>query len=226
MPAIFFEVGAIFPFNFPAWSLFFELVANALWFFLKPRLGKNGLMAMCAAGAVLLILWVLHSGSINAGADQKTLIGGFPRVIYSFFAGIVTYRFWRSTSLHISAPVWVVVVAILAIFTVPLPRLEFDLFATLVLFPGIVLVGAMNEPTRVFAPACAQLGTLSYAIYVLHWPIYLLVFYVVERRHLFGLLHLVHPSLLSTPVTLVGIVALAWVLDRSYDIPVRRWLGR
>jgi peptidoglycan/LPS O-acetylase OafA/YrhL len=230
MPPIISEQGSLYPFDGPAWSLFFELAVNALWFSLKPRLTNRRLIVMCAFGAVLLVASIIYYGSIGGGSNWATFLGGFCRAIYSFFAGIAVYRFWRSTSVRIRAPIWLIAVALLAIFAAPLPRAPFDMLCTLILFPAIVLAGAMCEPLKWLASTCIQMGALSYAVYVLHVPLYAMALFAVEKRHLFAsptwTIVTAHPSILTTPITVASVIALAWLLDRYYDIPVRRWLSR
>lgn len=214
----------IYPFNAPSWSLFFELAVNALWFAVKPRLAASKFIFILAIGLVLLVGAGLFYGSLNVGTIKSTFSGGVCRVIYSFFAGAAVFRFWRSTSFRVRLPSWIIVGLLLAVFAMPFWRAQFDIIAALVIFPALVFLGACAEPPKWAEGISAELGTVSYAIYVLHSPVVVFVSVLVLAQP--AIKALAHPGFISTPITWVALGLLVWGADRYYDVPVRRWLSR
>jgi peptidoglycan/LPS O-acetylase OafA/YrhL len=189
----------------------------------------NGLLiAVLASGTVLLFVALIFYRSIEVGPNWTTFPGGFCRVVYSFFVGVAVYRFWLSTSFRLRTHMWLVVIALLAVFAAPFSPVSFPMLAVLILFPAIVFVGACSEPPKWADPICAQLGATSYAVYALHIPLLSLVIFAVEKRQLFASPNWViantHPSILTSPLTVSSVLILAWFLDRYYDAPVRTWL--
>jgi peptidoglycan/LPS O-acetylase OafA/YrhL len=84
--------ATIFPLNGPAWSIFFELVANVAYAAMAPRLTRKTLIATIMAAAVLMALCTAVFNTMDMGWVWSAFIGGFPRVFYSFFAGVLIYR--------------------------------------------------------------------------------------------------------------------------------------
>jgi Acyltransferase family len=84
-----------FPLNFPAWSLFFELVINYVFALLLPRLTNRLLAGVILIGLPMLIATGLYFGDLTPGWSFSNFWGGGGRVVYSFFAGVAAYRVWR-----------------------------------------------------------------------------------------------------------------------------------
>jgi peptidoglycan/LPS O-acetylase OafA/YrhL len=88
----------VFPFNPPAWSLFFELAGNIAYAsflrFLTWRV-LTAIMVVSALGlAALLLFGPEHD--LHVGWTTENLSGGFCRVGYSFSAGVLLYRLFES----------------------------------------------------------------------------------------------------------------------------------
>jgi peptidoglycan/LPS O-acetylase OafA/YrhL len=93
----------------------------------------------------------------------------------------------------------------------------------MLVFPAMIVIGASNQPAGRSVAIFAFLGTTSYAIYVLHEPV-------------FHLLHTASIKFLHNDLTgfapwlgfvyVAGLLALCWLVDKYFDIPVRRWLTR
>src|ERR1700723_3050715 len=86
----------IFPLNGPAWSLFFELFANLIfWFGIRFRLA--GRFALLLIASTSLILLSFARGPLSdVGAFTGSFTPGFARVGFSFVMGLVTYRVYKS----------------------------------------------------------------------------------------------------------------------------------
>lgn len=183
----------LYPANTALWSVAFEMLAS-LGFALLYRFGfRVGLALWVSSGLAFLIF--AGSGR-NLGATWATLAPGLLRTAFSFTTGIGLYHlFGRINRRWDSRWGWALALAPVAVGFFPL-----DIIAVFVLFPALVLAGAMIEvPDR---RAASWMGGLSYPLYAIHQPI------VVA----FGWL--------SVPFVVFG----AWALDRFYDRPARGWL--
>jgi peptidoglycan/LPS O-acetylase OafA/YrhL len=214
----------LYPLNPPAWSLFFELVANVAWFAARRVLvGKIAPRALIGC-AGLMIVSVVVFGSVSTGAYWQNFVGGFARVAFSFLAGVLTYRLWRTSAASLRVPGWLPVGLLLAVLCAPLPRHLIDPPMVLLVVPPVVFLGACCEPRGALAATVSRaLGDASYAVYAIHYPIVLLVDRLVSAPLLAGPFA-AHRSFVTTPLTVAIVVLLALWLDRVYDRPVRRWL--
>jgi peptidoglycan/LPS O-acetylase OafA/YrhL len=156
--------GPFFAFNFPAWSLFFELVANALYARIVLRL-SNRWLALIAASC--LVIAAICFGSLDVGHRWDNVAGGFLRVGFGFFAGVLTYRLWRVAPWRPALPAWCVAMLLILILDGGESAHRYDFVAAL-LFPLIVFCGASREPSRRFRPLFLWLGAISYALYITH----------------------------------------------------------
>ncbi len=100
----------------------------------------------------------------------------------------------------------------------------YDLGAVLILFPMIVVLAARSEPRSLgLKKICVFLGAISYAIYVLHVPIFILVTIASKK---IGLHDLADFAPFSGVLLLLVLVCFARIADRVYDQAMRRWLGQ
>lgn len=223
-----------FPLNNPAWSLFYEMVANLVYALLIKVRAAGSIVMGCIAGLsfALLTSSVLHGGTLDLGNTRDTLGLGFARVAFSFAMGVLIFRLYRSTvhkGAEGSSP-WIgpaiVTVGVVGILTSPFSAMSsgvFRLVAIGIFFPALVYFGAMARLPHRFARVSSALGELSYPLYLLHWP---LVTPLLARRvqHLFA----AHPPLVPvTVLLLVTVLAIAsWWIGEHVDLPIRRLLSK
>ena len=98
----------------------------------------------------------------------------------------------------------------------------YDSVLVLFLFPLLVYMGASGKTTdNITKRLCRLLGDISYPLYMIHYP-FMYLFYAWVWKH--------DPALTlaeTWPVALLlffGNIALAYLVMKFYDIPVRRWL--
>ncbi len=220
------------PLNGPAWSLFFEYIANILYALGLRRLSKKALgFFVFAAGCFLLQYLVLGPrGDVIGGwsVTPKELHVGFARLLYPFFAGMLLMRLGKR--IHVKGAF--ALCSLLLVVSLAVPRIGgaahlwanglYDGFCIIVLFPIIVAMGAGESITGGFSlRLCRFLGGISYPLYITHYPlIYIYTVWVVQNRMppargiFWGIL------LLITAVTV------AYACLRFYDEPLRAWLNR
>ncbi|KCZ96818.1 acyltransferase family protein, partial [Hyphomonas oceanitis] len=218
--------NAPFPFDAPAWSLFFELIANLLLacfaFLRRPR----SLLLFLPIAAISLIYFTLQSNTFDMGWNYETFPGGAARLAYGFFIGVLIYNIWvRGYRWHLPA-----VAAFVLLFFVATgaalfdgtARLAWDLSMQLLCIPLIVALAANASASGNFARLCSVLGDLSYGIYMLHIPI--LVALRLTTNHIFGENQISGLAMTLMVATLATIAAA--IVHHAYDLPLRAKLTR
>lgn len=104
-------------------------------------------------------------------------------------------------------------------------RAWYELGLVLVAFPLVLVVGCRSEPGPLARRWFHALGLASYAVYVLHQPAGALFGRLLQRG---AHLDLDDPAVAQAGLAVfaVGLLGAAWAIDRWFDVPVRRWLGR
>jgi peptidoglycan/LPS O-acetylase OafA/YrhL len=212
----------LYPFNGPAWSLFFELVANLVYGLVARFLTWKVFAIALPIVAALVAFTVMRSDTVGPGWLWPHFDAGLARVLYCFFAGVMIYRL-RSVIRLPAIPAWTAVVALLAIFAVPAVgewRKAYDAFAAIALMPLLVMFASGAKVNGAVARACATLGLLSYGVYALHVPVMTLINFGL------GAAGVTLPYGFMLVLLVAGVSALAaWVAHHVYDMPVRRWLS-
>ena len=204
----------------PAWSLFFELwVANLLFALFWRQLRGAGLAAVIVASMAALVVATLHHGSLDVGPVWHTFLGGFPRVLFSFFLGVALRR-WavRLPALRLPSPV--LLVATVATFFVPVARgwePVFELACVALVYPVLIYAGAGATETR---PRLAKLlGDASYALYLIHMPLLDMLEKSMRRVG-------IAPNQAAAALFVIVAVVCAVLIDAVYDRRARRLLDR
>lgn len=221
-----------FPYDHPAWSLFFELAVNIFYAFIVIKLSKRrliGLIGIAGAGLLSSLVLLHHRNIIDLGWSHTTFFCGFFRTGLSFFLGVMIYRIYLAKPLpfitrHSGIFSTLIVIAVTAILVVPLPARFGALFYVLsvfIFFPTLIYAGLAVEPGKLTLPVWKFLGDVSYAVYTFHVPIYILLSSVLI-------------SALGLSITgdapwlgfgfLAAVISLAVVLDRVYDQPMQKFL--
>ena len=214
-----FDVGGpqIFPLNGPQFSLFLELIVNAVWSISSRSFGLLFSLIVCLVSIGGLAV-------VGIGGDETaTFWSGFPRVGASFFLGVLIYRYQAKILPGASLrPVFFISTAMMiAAFYYPnkLPHVV-ELSWILLVSPLVVISAARTKLTERWQALALLAGALSYPIYVLHYPIF---------RWLNGIYqigNLPQKPLIEYPLLLAGIIFASFVLFRYFDEPVRAALGR
>jgi peptidoglycan/LPS O-acetylase OafA/YrhL len=220
------------PLNGPAWSLFFEYIANILYAVVIRRFSKTLLAVFVFLSAYLLIHYTVtgpQGDLIGGWSFNKTQLNiGFTRLLYPFFAGMLLCRLGKL--IRIKGAFAVCTLLLLVIFAVP--RIGgaahlwenglYESFCIILLFPLIVSIGAGGSLTgKRSIKVCNWLAGISYPLYITHYPlIYLYIAWVTNNKV---------PAQRGLPVGLLlfGVaVSIAYACLKFYDEPVRDWLKR
>jgi peptidoglycan/LPS O-acetylase OafA/YrhL len=219
---------SIFPLNFPAWTLFCELVVNLAYILVWRRLNAKLLAIFVILGGAALIATVLAFGTMNLGSNFSYSIVAMARAWFGFFIGVAIYRGSvrkRETALPRTWGAVALIAIAVPVFFVPLqdwwaPYVEVALVCFL--SPAMVYIAHRIEPPRAIGTTFLWLGGISYAVYMLHWPIYIATLRALRK------LDLKEADLAPCggAALLVAVVVIAAIAERYYDQPVRAWLNR
>jgi peptidoglycan/LPS O-acetylase OafA/YrhL len=210
-----------FPTNGPSWSLFFELIVNALYASCARWLTRGVVVFILFASFIWLAVCAVEFGGLGRlGHEFPTLLGGAPRTLFSFFAGTAVYAIHKRTP-HVALPYPTILLGclLIAIFSPnrdAVNSIYYDLACVAFVFPCIVLLGAMSGDSQ--NGSARLLGELSYPIYILHVP---LLYWFEETANRLNT-PLNFPALVSAAAFCVAFAALAW---KFFDQPVRKLLS-
>lgn len=222
--------GYVFPLNPPAWTLLLEVVVSLCFGASRIlRTPATLLPGVLVAAAGLAAIAVAHPGAAGDGALDAGFVWGTAdvgalRVAYGFFAGVLLRLVWRRLPAAPRVPAWLLAgLVALALAAPPLPaaQLLFDLGAVFVVFPVLIWLGAVNPPGPRLAPAMAWVGAISYAVYVLQFPLYSIGGPFLAKT---GIAAFVGAPVLLGLAQVAVVVAVSAVLTAKFDVPVRRTL--
>lgn len=220
------------PLDGPAWSLFFEYIANILYaLFIRKFSNKLLSVFVFIFGCAFIQLSVFGpNGDVIGGwsLEPSQLRIGFTRLLYPFFAGLLLSRICKPG--HIKhAFFWC---SLLLVIILSVPRIGgsnhlwmnglYVAFSVIFLFPLIVYLGASGKVVgKLPSKICEFLGNISFPIYIIHYPfIYLFTAWVSNKN-----ISLTQ-SLPVALLVLLASIALAYACLKLYDIPVRKWLTK
>jgi peptidoglycan/LPS O-acetylase OafA/YrhL len=211
----------IYPLNGPAWSLFYEYVANALY-----ALGV--LVALSACALIYLAVFGPRGDLIGGWAlDASGIQIGMSRVMFPFFAGVLLMRLGG----RIRVPYAFAVSSALLIVALCLPRFGgtdhlwlnglYEAGCVIVLFPLIVAIGAGDRGAAGPSVRLARFfGALSYPLYITHYAlIYIFTGWAVDRK-----IPAPQGAVMGIGV-FIATVVIAYACLKLYDEPVRRKLA-
>lgn len=211
----------LFGFNAPAWSLFWEYIANVLYGIVLCRVKRRYLLLLLVPAAAGICLVIYRSGSLLGGWSGETFWDGLARVSYSFLAGLFIYRSGWILMNRLGFPILAVLLTVA--FVVPFGKwnLLSESLIVLFYFPFLIIMGAGTRPEGWIRRLCNFLGQLSYPLYMTHyWLIWIFGDYYTSHRPAGS--ELVYIVMAALCVQLV----LAYVVMKLYDSPIRRALSK
>jgi peptidoglycan/LPS O-acetylase OafA/YrhL len=211
----------LFSLNAPAWSLFWEYVANVVFALALYRV-KRGVLAVLTVVAAVLLCWVgYRAGNLAGGWSARNFWDGGARVAFSFMAGLLVYRMgWRlRTRLSFGA------LSVLLLLALVMPYAHGgwirEVAVIVVYFPLLVALGAGATISPKVERLCRFSGDLSYPLYMTHYSaIWIWGDFAEKHKLATG-----GPALaLDVTCGVVTMVAFACLVMVAYDKPMRAYL--
>ena len=216
------------PLNGPAWSLYYEYIANILYALVVRRFSKTLLwiFVVLAACATTHHLLTTPMGDMVGGwaLNLEQQKNGLIRLLYPFFGGLLLFRMgWIMPRIKHAF----LYSSLLIVLVLSLPRIGgeenvwanglYEALCIIFIFPLIVSIGAGGRLTgKHSSRICKFLGDISYPIYITHYPIVYVYTAWVSRND--ATMAEGAPYML---LVFVAAVALAYACLRLYDLPLR-----
>lgn len=211
----------LFGLNAPAWSLFWEYVANVVYALILHRLSRRYLVVLLVLAATVLSMVSYQAGNLMGGWGGDNFWDGGVRIAYSFLAGLLIYR----SGWIIKNRLGFLGLAVLLSAALLMPVLAWNSYieTTVVLFyfPLLVSLGAGATLSSSLRGLCVLLGKISYPLYMTHYAVIWMFGYYYQSYHP------TCPQLIT--IIVVGtllLIGFAYLVMRYVDIPVRRYLYR
>ena len=221
----------MFPLNGPAWSLFFEYIANILHVFVLRKM-SNRVLGFCVFLAAIALYHTAifgKSGDLIGGwsLEPEQLRMGFTRLLFPYMAGMLLRRAIKVRS----GKNTFLLTTVLLILVLSTPRIGgrealwanglYEALVISVVFPLIIYAGAIGEvKSKVGQKICTFLGDISYPLYITHFP-FICIYYAWVSNNNISLEEGAGVGI----ALMIGTIFLAYASLKLYDIPVRRWLA-
>ena len=209
----------LFSFNAPAWSLFWEYVANIVYGFALYKAGRNILLLLTFLAAVAICFVAYRSGNLLGGWSGPTFWDGSARISYSFLAGLLIYR--SNWMIKNKLGFFGLAILLFLAFIMPANKWNFisEPLVVLIYFPLLVALGAGAILTPGLKKLCVFSGNISYPLYMSHYA-FLWMYGNYYLSHKPGTAQL-------TCIIIAGVFLLlgfAYLVMVGYDIPLRKYL--
>lgn len=159
----------LFLLNGPAWSILFELGANAVHALGLWRASNRLLIAAIVVAAGFLA-WFASTQTLELGSRPETVLGGIARVLTGYMIGMLLWRLWRDNPpIAVSAPFTLLAMPMFFAVAAMLSGQSWqsDLLFVLALCPMLIAGGLrLAQPGRLLG----WLGQISFPLYAVHGP--------------------------------------------------------
>jgi peptidoglycan/LPS O-acetylase OafA/YrhL len=168
--------GRAFALNSPAWSIFFELIANLLHVIVLHKLSTRSLFFVALVALPLFVIPGMAFG-LDVGARTANFLIGLPRVMLSYTVGIILWRSWRdSPPIEVPRSFAFLVMPVFFIVTATFDNLTSttwiaNLFFILVFCPLMIAGGLRFDEKSRGAGIAAVAGAFSFPLYAVHIPV-------------------------------------------------------
>lgn len=210
-----------FGLNAPAWSLFWEYIANIVYALVLYKLAKYIIYLLFIVAAAGLMYIAYTAGNLLGGWDKTTFWHGGVRIAYSFLAGLLVYR----NNWIVKNIIGFILLSLILLLLFLTPHLKYnwivELIIVLICFPIIVSLGAGSTLSPKTEKLCAFSGDISYPLYMTHYAgIWIFGNYFLTKN----------PSSLELCIAIIAGTLLAILLAYAtmvfYDTPIRKYLSR
>jgi len=168
--------GELFPTNGPVWSLFSELLVNLGWSIFASFKSSIIVIVFVTMACGTILYGTMHETALDdLGWNSQYPLEAASRVLFSFLLGTVIHRF-RGVLPNLSKsrvlPAFSMT-ALLLVLGMPWYQGAWDALAIFVFLPAILILGVLCG-RKTDATVRSFLGEVSYPIYAIHFPVFLL----------------------------------------------------
>ncbi len=161
-----------FALNIPAWTIFFELVANALHVVIFRHM-RGWMMGLAIVALALLMVRIgMAARGFDVGAKVENFLLGWPRTVFAYLIGVVLGRRWREKAPAFALPPLLAIpampVILVAGWKLGLNAWWFDFGFTVIACP-LMIAGALG--LRGNDGIAGQIGKLSFPLFAVQMPI-------------------------------------------------------
>lgn len=211
----------LFNFNAPAWSLFWEYIANIAYALILRKLNRTVLLLLTLLAAAGICTVLFRTGNLLGGWSKDNFWDGGIRVAYSFLAGMLVYR--SNWVIKNKLGFTGLAIMLLPAFLMPFGKWNWltESFVVLIYFPLIISLGAGTQLSERVKNICTLSGAISYPLYMTHYAfIWIFGHYFLSQKT--GTTELVIVVTAGT----VLLILFSYLVMKFYDTPVRKYLHR
>lgn len=210
----------LFSLNAPAWSLFWEYIANIFYALVLFKASRKIVIILTFIGAIILCYVAFHSTNVSGGWGGQNFWDGGARVLFSFVAGMLVYR----SNWIIKNKLGFLGLSVLLLFAFLTPyRDQYNWIVEPIIvifyFPLLVSLGAGSILKPSHTKITKLSGEISYPLYMTHYPfVWIFLTYVLVVKPPLSLLAIV------IPISVISLIILAYLIMKFIDIPIREYL--
>lgn len=211
----------LFSLNAPAWTLFWEYIANVAYALFLFKIKKNILLILTLSFATYLV-YLSHSyGNLSGGWSKDNWEVGGIRLSYSFCAGLLLYR--NRFIIKNKVGFLGLTILLLAALFMPFYTLNwlFESMVVILYFPFLIALGAGTSLRNSTQKICRLLGNLSYPLYMTHYCV-IWAFGAYLQSPSF---HQHHVNYIIAAGSLL-LIAFGYVVMRFIDEPIRKKMSK
>lgn len=211
----------LFGLNAPAWTLFWEYIANVAYALFLFKIKKNILLILTLSFATYLV-YLSHSyGNLSGGWSKDNWEVGGIRLGYSFCAGLLLYR--NRFIIKNNVGFLGLTILLLAALFMPFYTLNwlFESMVVILYFPFLIALGAGTSLRNSTQKICRLLGNLSYPLYMTHYCV-IWAFGAYLQSPSF---HQHHVNYIIAAGSLL-LIAFGYVVMRFIDEPIRKKMSK
>jgi len=216
------DLVSAFPINGPLWSITYELASNVIYGILIKSLSVRAcLIALIPLLFSLLLISYYYDGikvGVTWGVGSALAI---VRVICPFIIGVLIYRLEDKVRFEWGVLQYVLPIVLFVILVLPISDARvYDFFAVGIAFPLIIYLSARCGDGGPLRGIFSWLGNLSYPIYAINQPVFVICGSLVTY------LGLKKDNPVVAAISVVLCLVIAQILMVFYDAPLRALLTK